>query len=136
MSEAGCDACSVSEAATQRCDSFGPGVPAYFVMVAYFYGWQVYSNVNTVMSIFATIGDMKLRQENPDTYKDDLYVVTGIGLAESGIMCKCAPSLVDVSEEYEITVGIYELCQACLTAIRLCFGELRVAIVSLLGFGH
>ena len=69
-------------------------------------------------------------------FLDALYLVTGIGLAESGIMCKCAPSLVDVSEEYEITVGIYELCQACLTAIRLCFGELRVVIVSLVGFGH
>ena len=73
---------------------------AYFVMVAYFYGWQVYSNINTVMSISATIGDMKLRQENPYTYKDALYLVTGIGLADSGIMCKCAPSVVDVSEEY------------------------------------
>ncbi len=104
---------------------------AYFVMVAYFYGWQVYSNIYTVMSISATIGDMKLRQENPYMYKDALYLVTGIGLAESGIMCKCAPSLVDVSEEYEIRLGIYELCQACLTAIRLCVSELRVAIVSL-----
>ena len=58
---------------------------AYFVMVAYFYGWQVYSNINTVMSISATIGDMKLRQENPHTYKDALYLVTGIGLADSEI---------------------------------------------------
>jgi hypothetical protein len=96
----------------------GVRLSAYFVMVAYFYGWQVYSNINTVMSISATIGDMKLRQENPYTYKDALYLVTGIGLAESGIMCKCAPSLVDCYSDAkfaEATETDRCRCEACLT---------------------
>ena len=33
---------------------------------------------------------------------------------------------------YEIRLGVYELCQACLTAMRLCLGELRVAIFPLI----
>ena len=44
----------------------------------------MYSNINTVMSI-----------SGYGIYT--LYLITGICSADSGIMCKCAPSVVDVS---------------------------------------